>query len=214
MTTSRKAYVLMLLIAAVFIVYTVYTNFIGDPKAAAFLDHKTDLKRALHVSAWLTVMRVHVVFACLAMLAGAINFSTAILKKSQRKFHRWNGYLYAVSVLIVDITSGYMAPYATGGTAASMAFNLLNMMWLVFTVIAIVQIRKKRLPQHREWMTRSYAFVFTNLMIHALHTLLHNGLGLDYTDSYVISVYASIVLLLLAAETVIRTVLRRPSRTR
>ncbi|PWW08686.1 putative membrane protein DUF2306 [Paenibacillus cellulosilyticus] len=203
----------MLLIAVVFIVYTVYTNFIGDPKAAAFLDHKTDLKRALHVSSWLTVMKVHVVFACLLMISGAINFSTAILKKRQRKFHRWNGYLYAVSVLIVVVTSGYMAPYATGGKAASMAFNLLNIIWPIFTVIAIVKIRKKQLPQHREWMTRSYAFVFTNLLIHALHTLLINGFGLEYANSYVISIYATIILLLLAAEIVIRTVLRRSIRT-
>lgn len=209
MTGSKKAYWLMMLIAAVFIVYAVYTNFIGDPKATAFLDHKTDLKRALHVSAWLTVMKVHVVFACLAMIAGAVNFSSAILRKSQRKFHKWNGYLYVVSVVIVDITSGYMAPYATGGKAASMAFNLLNIIWLVFTVIAIVKIRKKKLLQHQEWMVRSYAFVFTNLLIHALHTLLNNGFGMDYANSYVISIYATIVLLLLASEMVIRIVLRR-----
>ncbi|MBD3920467.1 DUF2306 domain-containing protein [Paenibacillus sp. PR3] len=209
MTGSRKAYWLMVLVAAVFVVYAVYTNFIGDPKAAAFLDHKTDLKRALHVSSWLTVMKVHVVFACIAMIAGAINFSSAILKRSQRQFHRWNGYLYAVSVLITVITSGYMAPYATGGKAASMAFNLINIIWPIFTIIAIVQIRKKKLPQHREWMIRSYAFVFTNLLIHTLHTLLNDGFGMDYANSYVISIYATIMLLLLASEMVIRTVLRR-----
>ncbi|TVY01887.1 DUF2306 domain-containing protein [Paenibacillus cremeus] len=206
MTTSKKAYLLMVFASAAFIVYVLYTNVILDSPTADFLSHKTNLKRALQVHTWMKVMYVHVAFACLSMIAGAVNFSASILKK-HRKFHRLNGYFYLVSVLIVVLTSGYMAPYATGGKATSIPFNLLNIVWPAFTVIAILKIKKKQLDLHRRWMARSYAFVFTNLSIHALTALLHDGIGLAYTQSYTISVYASIVLLLLAAEAVNRVVL-------
>ncbi|MDR6551706.1 putative membrane protein [Paenibacillus qinlingensis] len=191
-----------------FIVYVLYANFIHDPQASNFLSHKTALKRALNTAVWLKVMNVHIIFACTAMIAGAVNFSSSIMKR-HRKFHRVNGYFYLVSVLIVDLTSGYMAPYATGGKASSMGFNLMNIVWLVMTIIAIVKIRKKQVNQHRKWMTRSYAFVFTNLTIHALTWLLHQGFGLAYITSYTISVYGSILCLMLAAELVIRIVFRK-----
>ncbi|CAH1223028.1 hypothetical protein PAECIP111891_05438 [Paenibacillus allorhizoplanae] len=212
MSTSKKAYLFMLLITFLFIVYVLYANFVHDPQATAFLGHKEALKRALHTEVWLKVMNVHVIFACMAMLSGAANFSTVILKK-YRKFHRMNGYFYLISVVIVDVTSGYMAPYATGGKASSMGFNLMNIVWLVMTIVAIVKIKKKQVNPHRKWMTRSYAFVFTNLTIHTITALLHDGIGLAYITSYTIAVYGSIICLMLAAEIVIRTVFRKPSTT-
>lgn len=211
MTKSKKAYLLMVWFAILFVVYVVYVlyaNFVHDPQATAFLRHKTDLKRALHVAAWLNVMRVHIVFACVSMLTGVINFS-ARMRKKYRTFHRVNGYLYVASVAIVVTTSGYMAPYATGGKISSMGFNLLNILWMLMTIIAIVKIRKNQVNLHRKWMARSYAFVFTNLSIHLLTSLFHDGLGLAYVNSYTISVYGTIVLLLLTAEFVIATAFRK-----
>ncbi|KIL39027.1 hypothetical protein SD70_22645 [Gordoniibacillus kamchatkensis] len=208
MVRTKKAYLLMVSVVMIFIVYVLYHNFVQDPQAAEFLHLKTDLKRTLHVDAWLTVMRIHVVFACLSMVAGAANFS-AWIRMKYPKLHRMIGYLYLMCVLIVVVTSGYMAPYATGGKASSMAFNLLNIIWAAFTIVAIVKIKKKQVLSHRKWMTRSYAFVFTNLAIHLLTSLFHGGFGLAYTDSYKIAVYGSIVLLIFLAELVIRIVYKK-----
>jgi len=85
-----------------------------------------------------------------------------------------------------------------------MAFNLLNLLWPAMTLAAIVQIRKRKIAKHRKWMIRSYVFCFTNLSIHLLTTLLTAGFGLAYATGYTIGVYASIVMLLAAAELVIR----------
>jgi len=205
MAGSKKAYLLMAAIAAAFMGYVVYTYFIYDPEAARFLSHKENLSHRFNLHSWLTVMKLHVGFACVATVTGLVNFSTAFLQK-YRKLHRWNGYVYAASVLVVIVTSGYMAPHATGGKVTSIAFNSLNILWAVITLIAILKIRKKQVDSHRRWMIRSFAFVFTNMSIHLLTALLHQGIGLDYTSSYTIGVYGSIVLLLLAAELVIRTV--------
>lgn len=205
MFKRNPLYVLMLTLSVGLIMYTVYANFIHDPHAAAFLSHKTNLKRPLPLALWLNVMYVHVFFACLAMASGAINFNEGFLRRS-RKGHRINGYIYLISVALVDLTSGYMAPYATGGKISSVAFNLLNSVWLGMTIAAIVQIRKKRVDKHRKWMVRSYAFCFTNLFIHLFTYVLNDGLGLDYVRSYRISIYAAIAALFLLAELVIRKV--------
>jgi uncharacterized membrane protein len=204
MLNRKNVYLLMVLVTIVLIVYVIYANFVFDTRATGFLSRKMELKKALNVAVWLKVMHVHVAFACLAMIAGAINFSSWIFKK-YRRFHRLNGYLYVASVMIVDLTSGYMAPYATGGKISSVAFNLLNIIWLLMTIMAIVKISRKQVDQHRKWMIRSYAFVFTNFSIHLLTSFFHKGVGLSYANSYTISIYSSIILLLLVGEMVIRT---------
>ncbi|MGC5772165.1 DUF2306 domain-containing protein [Paenibacillus pabuli] len=190
-------------VSILFILYALIKNYWVDPGASEFLSQKTGLKRELNLPIWLNIMYIHVAFACLAMASGLLNFSNRIFEKS-RKFHRINGYVYIVSVLLVVLTSGYMAPYATGGKISSMGFNALNIMWLFITITALDQIKKKRMLQHRNWMIRSYAFCFTNMFIHLITTLVHQGFGLAYTISYTIGIYGSIVLLLMISQLIIR----------
>ncbi|QMV40704.1 DUF2306 domain-containing protein [Cohnella cholangitidis] len=192
-------------IATVFILYALLDNYIFDPGADEFLSQKTGLSRELKLPVWLTVMHVHVAFACFAMAAGLLNFSNRIFEKS-RKFHRVNGYVYLLSVLLVVLTSGYMAPYATGGKISSMGFNALNMIWLLITITALVQIKKKEIARHRNWMIRSYAFCFTNMFIHLITFLFNRGFDFNYGASYTIGVYGSIILLLIIPNVIIKTI--------
>nr|AGS50318.1 hypothetical protein [uncultured bacterium Ele45G2]AIF26568.1 hypothetical protein [uncultured bacterium fosmid pJB45G2] len=199
----KRLYGILACISVLFIFYALAKNYLIEPDAAGFLSQKTGLKRKLNVPVWLNIMYVHVAFACMAMAAGLLNFSNRIFEKS-RKFHRINGYVYLVSVLVVVLTSGYMAPYATGGKIGGMGFNALNIIWPFITITALVQIKKKRIIRHRNWMIRSYAFCFTNMLIHLIASLFHQGFGLAYADSYTIGVYGSIVLLLVIPEIIIR----------
>ncbi|OMF21793.1 hypothetical protein BK133_27630 [Paenibacillus sp. FSL H8-0548] len=205
MKNRNKLFGVLVSLSILFILYALAKNYFIDPEATGFLSHKTGLKRPIKLPVWLNVMYVHVAFACLAMASGLLNFSNRIFKKS-RKLHRMNGYVYIVSVLLVVITSGYMAPYATGGKISSMGFNLLNMIWPIITITALVQILKKRMIRHRNWMIRSYAFCFTNMAIHLITLLFEQGFGLGYADSYTIGVYGSIALLLFIPEVIIRTI--------
>ncbi|MPY17672.1 DUF2306 domain-containing protein [Paenibacillus glucanolyticus] len=204
MKKRKTLYRLLACVSIIFIFYALVKNYWIDPGATGFLSRKTGLKRELNLPVWLNVMYVHVAFACLAMASGLVNFSNRIFKKS-RRFHRINGYIYIVSVLLVVLTSGYMAPYATNGKISSWGFNALNMLWLFITITALIQIKKKRIIRHRNWMIRSYAFCFTNMFIHLITSLFHQGLGLEYAASYTISIYASIALLLVIPEIIIRT---------
>ncbi|WP_028612342.1 DUF2306 domain-containing protein [Paenibacillus harenae] len=206
MKKRKTLFGLLTCISILIILYALADNYVIDPGAEEFLSHKTGLKRELNLPVWLNVMHVHVAFACIAMAAGLLNFSNRFFEKS-RKLHRINGYVYIVSVLLVVLTSGYMAPYATGGKISSMGFNALNIIWLLITIAALVQIKKKRIIRHRNWMIRSYAFCFTNMLIHLVTSLLHQGFGLVYVASYTIGVYGSIVLLLVIPEVMIRKIL-------
>ncbi|GIP56922.1 DUF2306 domain-containing protein [Paenibacillus woosongensis] len=199
---NKKALYLLSVVSLAFIIYVVYYNFVYDPQAAGFLSHKTNLKRPLQIPVWLNVMYFHVIFACLAMGSGIINFSSSLFERS-RKFHRINGYVYFVSVFLVSLTSGYMAPYATGGKLTSIPFNLLNMIWPGMTVIALYHIKKRDIIRHRNWMFRSYAFCFTNLFIHLISLLCHHAFGLAYKTSYILGVYGSITLLLILPSLVL-----------
>lgn len=196
---------LLAVVSIVFILYALTKNYLIEPGAESFLSHKTDLRRELKLPVWLNVMHVHVAFACIAMATGLINFANRIFAKS-RKFHRVIGYIYLLSVLIVVLTSGYMSPYATGGRMASMGFSALNIIWLFITVMALVQIKRKRIVRHRNWMIRSYAFCFTNMTIHLITSVMNGGFGLEYASGYTIGVYGSIVLLLVIPNVVIRLI--------
>jgi len=203
MGNRRSYYKLIAFFSAIYILYALINNLIVDPDAETFLSHKAGLTRELKTQPWLTVMYIHVGFACVSMASAIINFSTRNYEKHPR-FHRLNGYIYVLSVLLVVLTSGYMAPYATGGKISSMGFNLLNILWLAITVTSLVHIRKKRIAQHRRWMIRSFAFCFTNMLTHLFTFLLHQVVGIDYVSSYTIGLYGAIVLILITPEVIIR----------
>lgn len=197
----RILYKMLLLFISIYVIYTLADNYLLDHRAAFFLEQKIDLRASFHLPLWLDVMYVHVFVACLATLSGAVNFSRG-LAWHKRKFHRINGYVYAVSVMLVSLTSGYLAPYATGGKLVSVPFNLVNLFWPIMIVVAIVHARKGRLDKHQHWMIRSYLFCFTNMFIHLISSVLFQT-GMDYTLSYTIGVYGSIAVNLLIAEGIV-----------
>jgi uncharacterized membrane protein len=199
--STKNLYKLLLLFIGSYLVYTLADNYMLDHRAAFFLEQKVDLRDSFRLPIWLDVMYIHVFVACLATWSGAVNFSRG-LAWHQRKFHRINGYVYAISVLLVSLTSGYLAPYATGGKLVSIPFNMINLFWPIMIIAAIVHARKGRLEKHQNWMIRSYLFCFTNLFIHLISDVLYKT-GMNYMLSYTIGVYGAIVLNITIAEGII-----------
>ncbi|WP_276354785.1 DUF2306 domain-containing protein [Cohnella caldifontis] len=200
---GKLAYRIVVALAAVSVLWALLVHWFIDPGAAEFLSHKTGLRREIRLPVWLRVLDLHVAAACLAIAAGAMNFSGR-LRRANRKLHRAAGYTYIFCVLAVCITSGYMAPYATGGRAAGIAFNLLNLLWIGITLTAFAHIRRLQVDLHRRWMVRSYVFCFTNVCIHALSAMFRGLFGLSYGTGYACGVIGTIVGLMLLAEAVIR----------
>ncbi|SEO80941.1 DUF2306 domain-containing protein [Paenibacillus sp. OV219] len=208
MVWRQSIYKLFAFLCVIYILYALVINLFVHPGAEAFLSHKIGSEHEVKPGIWLKVMSIHVGFACIAMASGLINLVSRNSEK-HRRFHRLNGYVYVVSVVLVDLSSGYMAPFATGGKISSMGFNLLNMLWMAITVTAIVHVRKKRIVQHRRWMVRSYAICFTNLLIHLFTFLLHKMIGITYVTSYIIGLYGAIALLLVLPEVIFRVSKRK-----
>lgn len=199
---SSRLPVLILVLISLYLVYVLADNYLLDPKAEHFLSLKSGLDRALNLPVWLNVMYVHVAFAVIATATGALNFSN-LLRTKYRRLHRANGYIYVISVMLVVLTSGYMAPYSTGGKPVSVAFNMMNIVWPAFTVIALMRIRKKDIDGHRRSMVRSYIFCFTNLFVHAMTFFAEQGFHLPYETSYTFGVFSAFALNLLIAEIII-----------
>ena len=98
----------------------------------------------------------HTLAGIFALLIGPINFSSRI-RQRHLKLHRVLGRIYVISVFIgafsgVALASGRPGFPGTCGQAAA---------WVVCTTAAFLTARNRQIPQHRQWMARSYAVTFT-----------------------------------------------------
>ncbi|SIS83862.1 Predicted membrane protein [Alicyclobacillus vulcanalis] len=179
--------------AAGYIAFMAVQSFVTDPGDVSFLAHKTGLHRHLSHTAWLVALHVHIASAFVAILAGALNFAWT-RARWHLGAHRAVGYAYLAGVLGVDGTSGYLAPEATGGEVATVAFNVLNVYWLVAAFFVYWMARQRRPDAHRRWVVRSYVFLDTNLLNRGFTWLGVHALALPFPRAYAAAVCLSILL--------------------
>ena len=98
----------------------------------------------------------HTLCGVIALLAGPVQFSSR-LRRRHLKFHRVLGRIYVVSVFIGAPTGIALAAGRPGLPGTSMQAAA----WIVCTAAAFVTARNRQIPQHRQWMARSYAVTFT-----------------------------------------------------
>ena len=102
---------------------------------------------------------LHIIFGGIALLIGWLQFS----KKLQREYsnlHRWIGKIYILSVLISGIPGFYIALYASGGLSPKLGFSIGAVLWLTFTTLGYLTIRRGNVEAHKQFMTYSYAGTF------------------------------------------------------
>ncbi|MDQ6637280.1 MAG: DUF2306 domain-containing protein, partial [Candidatus Dormibacteraeota bacterium] len=75
------------------------------------------------------------------------------------------------------------------------------------TAVALRAILRRRIPAHREWMTRSYALVFVAVTFRLF--LVPTFLGAPFAPVYAADAWLSTIVNLLVAEALIRRA-RRP----
>ena len=122
--------------------------------------HRVDERAHLHELRWM--LYPHAVAATIAFLSGPFQFSTR-LRRRYTRFHRVLGRIYVGSVFVA-------APLAMLSTAFhnypkaiyfQVAIAVQGGAWLLTTGVALMAAIRRRIPQHREWMIRSYAVTFT-----------------------------------------------------
>lgn len=116
---------------------------------------------AQHFAPGMLFLIPHAIFAGLAMVMGAFQFSNR-LRARYLKLHRVMGYIYVVAVMIgAPIAIPLAARIDTPSLVAASVVQAFG--WMLCTGIALYCIRKGNIQQHRRWMIRGYPFamVFT-----------------------------------------------------
>ena len=166
-----------------------------------FLKFKQDY---INIPWWKASFYIHVFSSIIALAAGFTQFSDYILKH-HRKTHRIIGKIYAADILFINFPAGMiMAVYANGLWPSKTAFIILDCLWFYFTWRAVNSARKKRIPEHRVFMIRSYALTFSAITLRSWKIILSHTLHPDPLPLYMIDAWMGFVPNLLLAEWLIR----------
>jgi uncharacterized membrane protein len=105
-------------------------------------------------------LMVHITGMLLAVLAGPWQFLRR-LRERHFGFHRALGKVYILGAIVGALGGLYMAQFSASGPVSDVAFALLALAVLLTTTVAFLRMRSGNVQSHREWMTRSYALVFS-----------------------------------------------------
>jgi uncharacterized membrane protein len=187
-------------VALMWVLHSLTKNFAVNPDFSKLIAAKTAFNADRPL--WLFMLRAHIVLAVISLLTGPVGAIRKLRIKSIA-WHRWNGRMYVISILLNVIPGLYVSLFAAGGWTIA-GFLVLNTLWLAATALGYIHIRRKRITSHTRWITRSFFLAYANLIIHLLLPLGQYGLRLSYEASYAIAVWGSIVVNLELAETALR----------
>jgi uncharacterized membrane protein len=162
-------------------------------------------QRAVYEAKTLGLM-VHITGMLFAVLIGPFQLLRR-LRERHFGFHRMLGKLYIAGAIIGALGGLYMAQYSASGTVSDVAFTLLALGVLLTTTVAFMRIRSGNVQRHREWMTRSYALVFSAITLRIYMPFLEAAFGEH--DGYAIVAWACWLPNLAFAEWFVRSRLRR-----
>lgn len=191
----------ILIIPIMWVLHTFSKNFMIDPAFEKFISNKELI--LADPSLWIFMIRIHILLAILSLLTGTLGVIRRIRVKSIR-FHRWNGRLYVLSILLNFIPGVYVSFFATGGWPSTIGFLILNTLWLGTTILGYWYIKRRQVILHSRWITRSFFLCFANMTIYIIVAIAHNAMNFSYGTAYTIAVWLSWVLNLLIAELIIR----------
>lgn len=149
------------------------------------------------------MIRIHILLAIIALLTGPIGVIKRIRIKSI-KFHRWNGRLYVLSIMLNFIPGVYVSFFATGGWPSTIGFLFFNTLWLGTTILGFWFIKRQKVILHSQWIIQSVFLAFANMTIYIIVAITHNAMSFSYRDAYTIAVWLCWILNLNLAEITIR----------
>lgn len=191
----------IVLISFMWVFHTFSKNFMADPNLEKFIARKDQI--LTNESLWLWMIRLHISLAIISLVTGPLGMIKAIRTRS-RTFHRWNGRLYILSIILNFIPGVYVSFFATGGWPSTIGFLILNTLWLGTTILAYLSIKRKKVILHSQWMMRSFFLSFANMTIYIIVAITHNLMNVSYEHSYTIAVWLCWIINLLIAEFIIK----------
>ncbi|MCM3389217.1 DUF2306 domain-containing protein [Ureibacillus chungkukjangi] len=198
---KQKIGIILLVISIMWVLHTFSKNYIVDPSFEKFISRKDQILTDERL--WIWMIRIHILLAIISLITGPLGIIKALRDKS-RSFHRCNGRLYVLSILLNFIPGVYVSFFATGGWTSVVGFLILNTLWLGTTLLGFYYIKRKKVILHSQWITRSFFLSFANMTIYVIVVIAHNLMNFAYENSYTIAVWLSWPLNLLVAELMIR----------
>lgn len=193
--------VTLVIISIMWVFHTFSKNFIVDPSFEKFISRKNQI--LTNESLWVFMIRTHITLAIISLITGPLGVIKAIRVKSIN-FHRWNGRIYVLSILLNFIPGIYVSFFATGGWLSTIGFLILNILWLGTTILGYLYIKRRKMILHSQWIIRSFFLSFANMMIYIIVTMTHNLMNFSYGNSYTVAVWLCWIINLLLAELIIR----------
>lgn len=171
-----------------------YLNFRPD---IAFLKLK---QFAVRTGIYLPAFYAHIFGASTILIAGFLQFSK--LLQANKKLHRALGKMYVFGVLCFAAPGAYvMTFFIHRGTGVFISFLVQNTLWVIFTLLAFLYIKDRRVDAHVMMMRRSYSLAFAAVTLRFyIWMLTVFGHGVAFENNYVVIALFSWIPNLLVAE--------------
>lgn len=143
-------------------------------------------------------LRLHAVGGLVALMLGPWQFLTP-LRKHLPVVHKIIGYGYIVAVAVGAAGAAVIAQTPGGVGANAFAFNMLAILWIISTAVALGCALAKQWPLHQKWMIRSFALTFAAVTLRAGMPVL-GWLGFSPSEFYTIAAWASWTVNLILVE--------------
>jgi hypothetical protein len=102
---------------------------------------------------------LHIACGTVALLVGPVQLWLGP-RRTALRLHRGLGSAYATSVALGSASAFYLAFTTRLGWVVGTGLAGLGLAWLVTTGLAVAAVRRRLLPEHAEWMIRSYVVTF------------------------------------------------------
>lgn len=207
LTLNNIFYILLLIIYSFFsyLLLKITLQYIPYNTDVAFLRIKQDV---IDIPFYKLAFFTHVYTAMLVLPAGFTQFSVYI-RRSYPQVHKYTGWLYAAVVILLAGPSGlYMGIYANGGFISQVSFVLLAILWIVFTIIAVVKAIQGDYKAHREFLIRSFAITLSAITLRAWKYLLVFLFEPRPMDVYQVVAWLGWIPNLIIAEMIIRKIIK------
>jgi len=203
-----RIFYVMLIMAYAFFAYLlvrISLQYIPYDTDVAFLRIKQDV---IDIPFYKIAFFTHVYTAILVLPAGFTQFSLYIRRKLPA-LHRYSGWVYAAVVILLAGPSGlYMGVYANGGFISQISFILLAVLWITFTLIAVIKAVQGDYKSHREFLFRSFALTISAITLRAWKYLLVFLFEPRPMDVYQIVAWLGWIPNIIIAELIIRKIIK------
>src|SRR5512146_3128098 len=150
-----------------FVVFFARTAFVTYMKNAHIFQPSSPI--AQHFAPGMMFLVPHAIFAGVAMIMGAFQFSNR-LRAQYLQVHKVFGYIYVACVFLgAPVAIPLAMKVATPSLVAASAVQAFG--WVACTAIALYCIRTGNVQQHRRWMIRGYPFAMVFTVARMLITL-------------------------------------------